>query len=195
MKKDFIQIRWIGRGGQGAVTAARMFAEAALSEGKFIQAFPEFGPERMGAPVKSFTRISSKSITIHCQVANPDISALLDSTLLDAVDVAEGVAKGGIIVVNTKDSPRQLRRKMGLKDRRLYTVDASAIAIKAFGRNIPNTPMVAAVVRASGILKLESVIRNFKSEFSQKLREDIVRANIEAMRTAYDETKEEAAGS
>lgn len=192
MKKDFIEVRWCGRGGQGAVTAAKVLAESAMAEGKFIQAFPEFGPERMGAPVKSFTRISSKPINRHCQIAEPDISVLLDPTLLGVVDITEGVGKSGVIIVNTKDSPAELRRKISLEGRKLYTVDATGISKKTMGRNIPNMPMVAAVVKVTGIIKLESLIRNFQQEFSHKFKEEIIRANIEAMRLSYDETKGES---
>lgn len=189
--KRLIEIRWCGRGGQGAVTAAKMLAESALAEGKFVQAFPEFGPERMGAPVKSFTRISDEPITIHCQVTAPDVSVLLDPTLLDVVDIAEGVKKNGIIIVNTKESPAELRRRLGLKDRKIYTVDASGISQKALGRNIPNTSMVAAVVRATDILDIDGVIRNFQEEYSQKFKQEVTKANVEAMRAAYDEVKGE----
>lgn len=191
MKKDLIEVRWCGRGGQGAVTAAKMLAESAMSEGKFIQAFPEFGPERMGAPVKSFTRISSEPINIHCQVSNPDISVLLDPSLLGVVDITEGVGKNGIVIVNTKSGAKDLRRKMNMEGRKLYTVDATGISTKALGRNIPNMPMVGAVIKVSGAVKLESAIRNFQQQFSGKFKDEIIRANIEAMRTAYDETKGE----
>lgn len=193
-KNDFIEVRWCGRGGQGAVTAAKMLAEGAISEGKFIQAFPEFGPERMGAPVKSFTRISEKPIYRHCQVTSPDLSVLLDPTLLGVVDIAEGVKEDGIIVVNTKDSPKKLREKMALKGRKLYTVDASGISMQKLKKNIPNMPMVAAAVRVMNIVKLESVIRKVQEEFSQKFKEEIVRANIEAMRMAYEQVKGEDKG-
>ena len=189
--KDLLEVRWVGRGGQGAVTAAKILAESALLEGKFIQAFPEFGPERMGAPVKSFTRISAKPLTVHCQVRSPDISVLLDSTLLGTVDIAEGVGKNGLIIVNSKDNPKALRQKMALSARKLYTVDASGITVRLFGKNIPNTPMLAAVVKASGVLKLDSVIQIFKDEYSRKFKDEIIKKNIEAMRTAYEETKSE----
>ena len=190
--KDLLEIRWVGRGGQGAVTAAKMFAESALLEGKFIQAFPEFGPERMGAPVKSFTRVSTKPITLHCQVANPDISVLLDSTLIGVVDITEGVGKNGIIVINTKESPSYMRQKIGLeKDKKIYTVDASGISVKTVGRNIPNMPMLASVVKVSGVLKLDSVIRSFQHDYAQKFKAEIVEANRSAMRMAYDQTKSE----
>lgn len=188
---DLIEVRWVGRGGQGAVTAAKMLAETALAEGKFIQAFPEFGPERMGAPVKSFTRISQKPILIHCQVAEPDVSVLLDPTLLGIVDIAEGVAKNGTIIVNTKDNPSDLRKKMGLKGRRLFTVDASGISMAIFGKNIPNTSMLAGVIKATGIMSLESIIKSFQQEYAGKFKEEIINLNIEAMRKAYDETKSE----
>ena len=191
MKKDFLEVRWCGRGGQGAVTAAKMLAESALDEGKFIQAFPEFGPERMGAPVRSFTRISSKPIVVHCQITEPDISVLLDPTLLDVVDITEGVPKNGIIIVNTADSPAELRQKLGLTDRKIFTVDATGISTKTMGRNIPNTPMVGAVVKVSGAVKLDSVIRNFQQEFSHKFKEEVIRTNIEAIKLAYEQTKGE----
>jgi len=191
VKKDFLEVRWCGRGGQGAVTAAKMLAESALDEGKFIQAFPEFGPERMGAPVRSFTRISSKPIVVHCQITEPDISVLLDPTLLDVVDITEGVPKNGIIIVNTADSPAELRQKLGLTDRKIFTVDATGISTKTMGRNIPNTPMVGAVVKVSGAVKLDSVIRNFQQEFSHKFKEEVIRTNIEAIKLAYEQTKGE----
>jgi len=190
--KDLLEIRWVGRGGQGAVTAAKMFAESALLEGKFIQAFPDFGPERMGAPVRSFTRVSTKPLTLHCQVANPDVSVLLDPTLIGVVDIAEGVEKNGMIVINTKESPSSMRQKIGLeKDKKIYTVDATGISIKALGRNIPNMPMLAAAVKVTGVLKLESVIRSFQQEYAQKFKAEIIEANISAMRMAYDQTKSE----
>jgi pyruvate ferredoxin oxidoreductase gamma subunit len=115
----------------------------------------------------------------------------LDPTLLDVVDITEGVKKNGIIIVNTKDSPAELRKRLGLKDRKVYTVDASGISQKALGKNIPNTPMVAAVVKAVGILAIDGVIRNFQEEYSQKFKPEVVKANIEAMRAAYDEVKGE----
>lgn len=139
-KNGLIEIRWCGRGGQGAVTAAKMFAESALVEGKFIQAFPEYGPERMGAPVKGFTRVSSSPINIHCQITSPDISVLLDHTLIGIVDIAEGVPKGGVIIVNTNVTPSQLRQAMGLEGRKLYTVDATGIATKTIGKKGSEMP-------------------------------------------------------
>jgi pyruvate ferredoxin oxidoreductase gamma subunit len=195
MVRDLLEIRWVGRGGQGAVTAAKMLADAALEAGKFIQAFPEFGPERMGAPVKSFTRISEKPISIHCQVITPDVSVLLDPTLIDVVDIAEGVEPNGIILVNTKDSPVQLRKKMDLAARKLYTVDASGISLKTLGKNIPNAPMVAAVVKVAKILDIDSVIKSFQSEYADKFKDEVIKANIEAMRMAYDEVKGEGTKS
>ena len=191
-KDNLIEIRWCGRGGQGAVTAAKMLAETPLAQGNFNQAFPEFGAERPGGPVQRFTSKSDKRISIHCQVTEPDVSVLLDPTLLDVVDITEGVKKNGIIIVNTKESPAELRRRLDLKDRKVYTVDASGISQKALGRNIPNTPMVAAVVKAAKILDIEGVIRSFQEEYSQKFKQEVIKANVEAMRMAYDEVKGES---
>jgi len=191
-EKGIIEILWCGRGGQGAVTAAKMLAESALADGKFIQAFPEYGPERMGAPVKSFTRISEKPILMHCQVAEPQISVLLDPTLLNVVDITEGVGKNGIIVVNTVESPEELRKKMNLVGRKLYTVDASGISLKTLGRNMPNTALVAAVVKITGASSIEAVIRSFKSEYAGKFKEEVIKANVDAMKIAYDSVKGEA---
>lgn len=188
---DLIEIRWCGRGGQGAVTAAKMFAESALVEGKFIQAFPEYGPERMGAPVKGFTRISSRPISIHCQITNPDISVLLDPSLIDIVDITEGVPKDGVIIVNTIDAPSKLRQAMGMEARKLYTVDATGIATKIIGKNLPGSSMMAAVVKATAVLKLESIIKIFQQEYSHKFKDEVVRANIQAMKIAYEQTRAE----
>ena len=191
--KDLVEIRWIGRGGQGAVTAAKIFAESAMAEGKFIQAFPEYGPERMGAPVKSFTRISSKPIYRHCQVVTPDVSVVLDPTLLGIVDVAEGLGKEGIIIINTKDNAGEFADKLSVKHVKVYTVDASGICLKTLGRNIPNMAMTATTAKASGLISLEALIRTVREEFGHKFKDEIIKANIDAMRMAYEETKSETA--
>ena len=123
--EKLIEVRWHGRGGQGAVTASKLLATSALAEDKYIQAFPEYGPERMGAPIQSFTRISEIPIKIHCHVTNPSIVVVLDPTLLGAVDVTEGLTEDGVLIINTKDSPARTRDKLNLKGREVYTVDAS----------------------------------------------------------------------
>ena len=185
------EIRWHGRGGQGAVTAAKILAEAALREGKYIQAFPEYGPERTGAPVRSFTRISDAPIHTHAQVTNPHMVAVLDPTICDVVDVTEGLPNDGIIVINTRHSPQDMRKALGIKGCKIATVPATDIAIKELKRNIPNTPMIGALVRVSGLLKLNSVIEDFKTKYGKKFRPEIIEANVRAMKEAHESVKEE----
>ena len=188
---EMIEIRWHGRGGQGAVTAAKILAEAALSEGRLIQAFPEYGAERRGAPVRSFTRISDDPIFVHSPVNAPRAVAVLDSTLLDAVDVTEGLPEDGVLVVNTLDKPSAVREKLGLKGRRVFTVDATQISIDCLGKPIPNAPMIGAIMKATDILPIEGVIRGFKHKFSEKLRPEMIEGNVKAIQRAYEEVKTE----
>ncbi|HHQ44608.1 MAG TPA: pyruvate synthase [Candidatus Altiarchaeales archaeon] len=181
------EVRFHGRGGQGAVTAAKAFAEGALVEGKFIQAFPEYGPERMGAPVKSFTRISDGMIHVHSQVQNPEIVVVLDETLLDIVDVTEGISGSKIVIVNTKQSPAEIRSKIGLTGGKVYAVDASRISIETIGRDMPNTPLLGALVKVSELIGLESLMHSFREEFGKKFSEKVIEGNINAMKRAYEE--------
>ena len=189
--KKIIEVRWHGRGGQGAVTASKLLATSALAEDKYIQAFPEYGPERMGAPIQSFTRISDEPIKIHCHVTNPDMVVVLDPTLIGTVDITEGLSEDGIIVVNTSESPAQIRKKINLKGRKIFTVDASKIALEELGRPLPNTPMIGALIRATGLLKLENVINDIKDKFSGKFSQKIVDGNVNAIKRAYQEVKSE----
>ena len=186
-----VEIRWHGRGGQGAVTASKILAEAALLSGKFVQAFPEFGPERAGAPVKSYTRISTRPINTHTPITAPDVVVVLDSTLIGTVDVCDGLAKGGLVIVNTGKTPAAMKAHLNLKDGRVATVDATSIAIKEFKRNIPNTPLIAALVKVSDMLKLEEVMNNFKKQYAAKFSPEVIEANLRAMKEAYDEVKVE----
>lgn len=190
--KGLVEIRWHGRGGQGVVTAGEILAEAAMEEGKYFQAFPDYGPERMGAPIKAYTRISDSPIEIHSQITSPDIVVVVDSTLIGLVNVAEGLKDGGIIVLNTSLSPQEAREKLGLGNKpvKIFTVDASQIAIKHFGRNIPNTPMLGALVKATGLVSLDSIIHLTKERLGTKVTEEIIQANIQAIKEAYESVKE-----
>lgn len=188
---ELIEIRWHGRGGQGAVTAAKILAQAALAEGRHIQAFPEYGAERRGAPVRSFTRISADPITIHSPIHHPQAVAVLDPTLLDAVDVTEGLPEDGVLVVNTLDEPADVRKKLNLTGGQIFTVDATQISIDCLGKPIPNTPMIGAIMKATGILPLEGVINGFRSKFSDKLRSEMIDGNVKAIERAYEEVKAE----
>jgi pyruvate ferredoxin oxidoreductase gamma subunit len=185
------EIRWHGRGGQGAKTAAMLMAEAAMDAGKFIQAFPEYGPERAGAPMKSYTRISDGKIDIHCGVTNPHAVVVIDPTLLGAVDVTEGLDSDGILLVNTDKKPSEIREKIKMKGGKVYTVDASKIAMDTLGKPLPNTPMMGALVGATHIIEEKALHSKISDKFLKKLGQKGVDANIEAIRRAALEVKGE----
>lgn len=189
--KKITEVRWHGRGGQGAVTASKLLATSAVAEGKHIQAFPEYGPERMGAPIQSFTRISDTPIRIHCHVTNPDMVAVLDPTLIGPVDITEGLSDDGTIVVNTSETPTQIRNMLNLKGRKIFTIDASKIALEELGRPMPNTPMIGALVKATGLLQLDNVIADIKGKFAGKFSQKIIDGNVNAIKRAYQEVKSE----
>lgn len=189
--KKIIEVRWHGRGGQGAVTASMLLATSALAEDKYIQAFPEYGPERMGAPIQSFTRISDEPIKIHCHVTSPDMVVVLDPTLIGTVDITEGLPEEGLIIVNTKEDPAQIRKKLDLKGKKIFTLDASKLALEEIGRPLPNTPMIGALIKATSLLKLENVINGIKEQFSDRFSQNVVDGNIRAIERAYQEVKGE----
>lgn len=189
--KEMIEIRWHGRGGQGAVTAAKIVADSAVYGGKYVQAFPEFGAERAGAPVASFNRISSEPIYIHSQVEHPGIVLVLDPTLIGAVSVCDGLLDDGVLIVNTTESPRDIRTRCGMQKGKIYTIAATDISLRELKRNIPNTAMVAALVKVTGILELDTVIDNFKKKYASKYRPEVIDANVRSMKAAADEIKSE----
>lgn len=189
--KGITEVVWHGRGGQGAVTAAKLLGEAALREEKNIQAFPEFGAERTGAPVRSFTRISDSPITIHCSITAPDYIVVLDPTLLDVVDITEGIKPGSVIVINTVNSPKDTRGKLGLEGGKIFAVDATSISVAKLGRNIPNMPMVGALLKATGLIKLENLLETFREDFAKKFTPEVIKGNLEAIEEAYREVKAE----
>lgn len=189
--KGITEVVWHGRGGQGAVTAAKLLAEAALREGRNVQAFPEFGAERAGAPVRSFTRISDSPITIHCSITAPDYIVVLDPTLLDAVDITEGMKPDSKIIINTVNSPKDERAALGINGGKIFTVDATSISVAKLGRNIPNMPMVGALLKATGVVKLESLIEIFKEDFAKKFTPEVIKGDLEAIEQAYKEVKAE----
>jgi 2-oxoacid:acceptor oxidoreductase gamma subunit (pyruvate/2-ketoisovalerate family) len=177
-----LEVRWHGRGGQGAWTASELLARAAIAEGKYIQSFPEFGPERMGAPVTAFTRISTEPIKIHCAVYSPDVVAVLDPTLLKTVNVAEGLdEKTGNILVNTKENPGEVRKQLKSNAGKVWTVEASEISLKILGMPITNTAMLGAVARVTGIVSLETIEEMIKGRF----RGDVAAKNFAVVKEAY----------
>ena len=184
------EIRWHGRGGQGVVTAGELLAEAALDSGQYFQAFPDYGPERMGAPIRAFTRLSPEPITIHSQVEEPDVVLVLDPTLLGPVAVTEGLKDDGVLLVNTAMSPAEVREKLGFQKGKLFTVDASHIAIEEMGREITNTPMLGLFAKATGLVGLDDLEREIRDWFGSKLSDRAVNANVRAMRRAAEEAEE-----
>jgi len=185
------EIRWHGRGGQGAKTAALLFGEAVLGQGKYMQAFPEYGPERMGAPVQSFNRISDEPITLHCHVTEPNIVVVLDPTLIGTVDITHGLPADGTIIINTHEPASKFRGMLNLDGQKLYTVDASRIARETIGRDIPNTPMMGALVKATSLLKFEDMLQDTEKKLEKKFRSkpEVIEGNLKAIRRAYDEVK------
>jgi len=177
-----IEIRFHGRGGQGSVRCAELLALAAIGEGKYAQAFPSFGPERRGAPVVAFCRISDQPIKIRANIYEPDIVMVLDSTLLKLVNIAGGLKQNGLIIITSQDTPEKVRELFGIKNR-LAVVDATKIAMEILGVPITNTTMLGALVKASEIVKKESFIFPFKERFGR-----IAERNISAFNKAYQDT-------
>ncbi|MEO0072493.1 MAG: 2-oxoacid:acceptor oxidoreductase family protein [candidate division WOR-3 bacterium] len=190
-----LEIRWHGRGGQGAKTAALLFGEAALDTGLYIQAFPEYGPERMGAPVVAFNRLSDKEIRTHAGIKEPDIVVVLDPTLIEIANVIEGLKPGGILLINTEDSPEEVRKRYKLddKDIKIYCVNASKIALELIKRDVPNTPMLGALVKVTGIFDYQKMLEAITNKLQQKFRgrDEIIKGNIESIKRAYEEVKSE----
>ncbi len=187
---ELTEIRWHGRGGQGVVTAGKLLAETAMGTGQYFQAFPDYGPERMGAPIRAFTRLSSKPITIHSQIEEPDVVLVLDPTLLGAVAVAEGLKEDGMLLVNTSIGPAEVRKITGFKTGKVFTVDASHIAIEEMGREITNTPMLGAFARATGLFDVEDLAEQLRAWFGKKITAEAVEANVRALRRAAREVQQ-----
>jgi 2-oxoacid:acceptor oxidoreductase gamma subunit (pyruvate/2-ketoisovalerate family) len=181
------EFRWHGRGGQGAWTASELLARAAIHEGKYIQSFPEFGPERMGAPVKAYTRISDEPIRLHCAVYNPSLAAVMDPTLLATVPVTKGLGEKGILIINSPKEPKKLKEELKMTAGTVWTVDATEMAMRILGRPITNTAMLGAVARATEVVKMESIETAVKERFQGPLAEK----NIGVIKEAYKEAKSE----
>jgi len=184
-----IEIRWHGRGGQGAKTASQFIGEAALDAGKYIQAFPEYGPERAGAPIRCFTRIADKPISIHSPVTNPYAVIVIDPTLLDSIDVTEGLMEEGVILVNSTQDPRAIREKLKLKKGKVATVDATKISLETLGIPMPNTPMLGALLKVKDVVSMDVLINQVKNKFLKKIGAEKTDANIDGIKRAYQETK------
>ncbi len=186
-----LEIRWHGRGGQGVKTASYLLAESFMELGKFIQAFPEYGPERSGAPVTAYTRVSDEQICIHSPIVNPDVVIVVDASLIPFVNVVKGLKENGMIIVNTKKTPDETLKELSKYDVpsevRIATVDATAIALDTIKRPIPNVPLIGAFVKVTGLLKIDDVVQQLRHSFSKKFRDEIVNANVLAVKRGYEE--------
>ncbi len=186
-----IEIRWHGRGGQGAKTACLLLADAAFSSGKYVQGFPEYGPERMGAPITAYNRISDERCTVHSNIYNPDFVVVVDETLLESVDVTAGLAKEGAIIINTEKSPGEVRPLLGGYAGRVCTIDARRISEETLGRNFPNTPMLAAAVKVSGVVEPERFVSDMKASFQHKFatKPQVIEGNMNALTKSMQEVQ------
>lgn len=189
--KDLIEIRWHGRGGQGAKTASLLLADAAFNTGKFIQGFPEYGPERMGAPITAYNRISTSPIRVHSNIYEPDYVVVVDDTLLEAVDVTSGLKEDGAIVINTTKDIEEIKPLLKGYSGNIYTIDAKKISEEALGKYFPNTPMLAAIVKVTGIMPDEAFIKDMEGSFKHKFskKPEVIEGNMKAIEMALVDVK------
>lgn len=186
-----IEIRWHGRGGQGTVTAAKVLADACLSDGGYVQAFPEYGPERAGAPIRAFNRISDRVIRMYGPVLHPKVISIADATLMDAVNVTEGAPDDAIYVVNTSRDPKAVREKLQPKEsQKVYAIDATKIAMDCFGRPMPNSSMLGAICKATSVVDMAVLLDNVEKSFGKKFARKVIDGNLDATRRGYEEVKE-----
>ncbi len=190
--ENLIEIRWHGRGGQGTKTASLLLADAAFNTGKYIQGFPEYGPERMGAPITAYNRISDNPITVHSNIYEPDYVVVVDDTLLETVDVTSGLKKTGAIVINTTKSTDYLKSVLKGYEGKVYTIDARKVSTEALGRYFPNTPMLAAIVKVTGIMNVEDFLKDMEGSFKHKFakKPEVIDGNMKALEMALKEVKE-----
>lgn len=189
--KKLTEIRWHGRGGQGAKTASLLLADVAFSTGMYIQGFPEYGPERMGAPITAYNRLSNEPLRVHSNIYEPDFVAVVDDTLLESVDVTAGLKAEGAIVINTKKDPKELLPLLKGYKGKIYTIDAAKISLECIGKNIPNTPMLAAMVHASKVMDEQLFLDNMRASFKHKFatKPEVVEGNMKALSMALEEVK------
>ncbi len=189
MVKDLIQIRWHGRGGQGAKTAALLLADVVFSTGKYVQGFPEYGPERMGAPITAYNRISDNKIRIHSNIYEPDYVVVVDETLFETVDVTKGLSSAGALIVNTARNKKEIEKHLNGYEGRVYTIDARRISMESLGRYLPNSPMLAAIVKVSGVMSDEAFISEMRQSLEHKFagKPAVVEGNMKALRLTLQE--------
>lgn len=190
-KKRTVEIRWHGRGGQGAKTACLLLADVAFNSGKQVQGFPEYGPERMGAPITAYNRISDGKNTVHSNIYTPDYVVVVDETLIHTVDVTAGLAEDGAIIINSSKSPEELKPLLNGYKGSVCTVDAAAISIEALGKNFPNSPMLAAVVKISEVVELDKFLVDMEESYKHKFasKPGVIEGNMQALKMAIEQVK------
>lgn len=186
-----IEIRWHGRGGQGAKTASLLLADAAFNTGKYIQGFPEYGPERMGAPITAYNRISETPIRIHSNIYTPDFVIVVDDSLLETVDVTAGLKESGAILINTDKEVEDIKPLLNGYNGKIYTIDASKISKECLNANFPNTSLLSAIVKITGIMSEEELLENMEESFKHKFvrKPEVIEPNMIAVKRAYNEVK------
>lgn len=184
-----LEIRWHGRGGQGAKTAALLLADVAFKTGQYVQGFPEYGPERMGAPITAYNRISKEVIRLHSNIYTPDLVVVVDETLLHSVDVTAGLKEEGAIIVNTSKSAEEIRPLLNGYKGKVFTVDARRISVDALGKNFPNSPMLAAAVAVSGVMSQEEFLKEMRESYQHKFakKPEVIEGNMKALTVTLEE--------
>ncbi len=187
--KNTIEIRWHGRGGQGAKTAALLLADVSFKAGKYVQGFPEYGPERMGAPITAYNRISDLPITVHSNIYEPDYVVVVDEGLLDGIDVTAGLSPEGAVIVNSARSPEEIVPKLRGYKGKVYTVDARKISVAALGKYFPNSPMLAAVVAVSKVMDKDQFLGEMEASYKHKFskKPEVIEGNMNALRMTFEE--------
>lgn len=185
-----VEIRWHGRGGKGAKTASLLLAEVAFNTGMYIQGFPEYGPERMGAPITAYNRISDEPLTIHCNIYEPDFVVVVDESLIKSVPVALGLKKDGAIIVNSPKSPEEVKKELNYEGK-VYTIDARKISEECLGSYFPNTPMLAAVVKVSGVVSVETLLNDIEASYRHKFanKPQVIAKNMIALKRSLEEVR------
>lgn len=188
---EILEIRWHGRGGQGAKTAALLLADVAFNIGKQVQGFPEYGPERMGAPITAYNRISDQEIRVHSNIYEPDYVVVVDETLLHTVDVTKGIKKGGAVLINTERSSEELMPELNGYEGRVYTINAREICDRTLGKYFPNTPMLAAIVKITGIMEPDRFLEEMKNSLQHKFakKPEVLEGNMKALKMALEEVR------
>ncbi|MBR2279094.1 MAG: 2-oxoacid:acceptor oxidoreductase family protein [Eubacterium sp.] len=188
---NVVEIRWHGRGGQGAKTAALLLADVAFKTGKFVQGFPEYGPERMGAPITAYNRIGDKPIRVHSNIYHPDYVVVVDEGLLDVVDVTDGLSEDGAIVVNTKKPVSEIKKHLRGYNGKVFTIDARKVSKQCLGRYFPNTPMLAAIVKVSRVMEEDVFFKEMQTSFEHKFssKPEVIEGNMNALKMAFEEVR------